>query len=93
MKRLFIVSIAVMLGGASGGAASPRLQGTFIQLTRANADWDEARWEQLFGRFRDMGLSEVVVQWSTFSGWPYPRRLSSRPPRCWWRSQPGQPSV
>src|SRR5437867_731071 len=66
---LFVLSLVLVLAAPTAHASAappPRLQGTFIQLTRANADWDEARWEQLFGRFRDMGLSEVVVQWSAF---------------------------
>ena len=34
---------------AAGAAAQPRLQGTFVQLTKANADWDAATWERSGG--------------------------------------------
>ena len=68
MKTCLIVLCAAMTISfnerAAGAPAQARLQGTFVQLTRANADWDAARWEQLFAQLRDMGLHEIVVQWT-----------------------------
>ena len=42
----------------------PRLDGTFLQLLQGHADWPPSRWSDLFGYFHDLGLRQVVVQWS-----------------------------
>ena len=54
MKMCLIVLCAAMTISfnerAAGAAAQARLQGTFVQLTRANAAWDAAdRAVQIFG--------------------------------------------
>lgn len=46
--------------------SEPALQGTFLQLTHANAAWTLAQWEALFDRFRALSLSQIVVQWSAY---------------------------
>jgi hypothetical protein len=41
-----------------------RLSGTFLQLTSRHNSWTEAQWSSLFGSFRRLQLSELVVQWA-----------------------------
>jgi Domain of unknown function (DUF4434) len=49
----------------------PRLHGTFLQLWAAHKDWPDARWTELFGYLHDLGLREVVVQWSRYDAIDY----------------------
>jgi len=44
----------------------PRLQGTFLQLLKAHKEWREEDWARLFDNFKELKLSQVVVQWSVF---------------------------
>jgi len=48
--------------------APPRalLQGTFIQLNNAHHHWAEDDWERLFGDFRSLALSQLVIQWTVY---------------------------
>lgn len=41
-----------------------RLHGTFLQLTAAHGSWKPESWRELFGYFKQMGLSQLVVQWT-----------------------------
>ena len=63
-RSLVLTAIVAVASVAAGASPYPRLRGTFVQLTRSNAEWDDARWDQLFARFRELGLSEIVIQWS-----------------------------
>src|SRR4051812_35250480 len=69
----FIVALTLGIIGFStrpavAGGDGPRvqLQGTILQLTSANAAWPEAKWIELFDRFKRLSLSQLVVQWSTY---------------------------
>jgi len=54
----------------SGGAEEPsppaRLQGTFIQLLNVHGEWADENWCELFGYFRQLRLSQLVVQWTVY---------------------------
>ena len=41
-----------------------RLRGTFLQLASGHGAWEREQWRQLVGYFRELGLQEVVVQWT-----------------------------
>jgi hypothetical protein len=45
---------------------APRLQGTFLQLTEAHGDWQPGDWARLFGYFKELGLSQLVIQWTVY---------------------------
>jgi hypothetical protein len=44
--------------------AVPHLSGTFVQLSDAHAQWNRDQWGLLFGCFKQLSLSRIVVQWS-----------------------------
>ncbi len=46
--------------------SGPRLQGTFLQLTEAHSRWKEADWAKLFGYFKQLQLSQLVIQWTVY---------------------------
>lgn len=48
-----------------------RWQGTFLQLWAVHKDWPEARWTELFGYLRALGLRTIVVQWSRYDDIDY----------------------
>ncbi|HEY3127894.1 MAG TPA: DUF4434 domain-containing protein [Acidobacteriota bacterium] len=48
----------------SRAADSPRIQGTFLQLLNSHFDWQPDKWVQLFDYFRQLGISELVIQWT-----------------------------
>lgn len=43
---------------------APRLNGSFLQLLASHGQWRDEDWKRLFGYFKTLGLSELVVQWS-----------------------------
>ena len=43
-----------------------RLQGTFLQLTAAHGDWQPADWARLFEYFKELRLSQLVIQWTVY---------------------------
>jgi len=49
----------------------PRLGGTFLQLWTAHQQWPDSQWAALFGYLRDLGMNEVVVQWSRYDAIDY----------------------
>jgi len=51
---------------ASPGQEQARFGGTFIQFLASHGDWGADSWTDLFRGFKQLGLSEVVVQWSLF---------------------------
>ena len=64
----FLVLFTLCLGHAGSGlpaadSCAP-LEGTFLQLSLPHKGWTETRWVELFGYFRRLGLSQVVVQWT-----------------------------
>ena len=59
------VVIALLAFGAGGDdTRDARLDGTFIQFGPAQETWTEAEWRRLFERFRALGLTTVIVQWT-----------------------------
>lgn len=44
----------------------PRLRGTFLQLTEAHGGWKEADWVRLFGYFKELHLSQLIIQWTVY---------------------------
>jgi hypothetical protein len=80
-RRLFRVTLHPILGGialacllfstvavAADKAAPPeaRLRGTFLQLTEAQGGWKEADWAKLFGYFKELQLSQLIIQWTVY---------------------------
>jgi hypothetical protein len=49
----------------------PRLGGTFLQLWVAHQQWPDSRWAELFGYLHQLGMNEVVVQWSRYDAIDY----------------------
>ncbi|MFO7189289.1 MAG: DUF4434 domain-containing protein [Pseudomonadota bacterium] len=77
MKRRWLCGVALGLAlvtavvwafprGQADGAAPLRLSGTYLQLTAGHLEWREEDWEELFAYFRELGLSELIVQWSAY---------------------------
>jgi Domain of unknown function (DUF4434) len=62
MAALFVTSASNTYGQRS--RQKPRLEGTFLQLLQGHADWPPSRWNELFGYFHDLGLRQIIVQWS-----------------------------
>lgn len=54
------------VGGEKPAAAAPRLQGTFLQLTEAHGSWQPSQWTRLFQYFKELGLSQLVIQWTVY---------------------------
>ena len=52
-------------GAASAKASAPYFTGTFVQLWDSHATWESARWNNLFAALRAIGVTEVIVQWTT----------------------------
>jgi hypothetical protein len=63
---LLLLGSGVALAGKKPEAAGPRLQGTFLQLTEAQGDWQPADWDRLFGYFKELRLSQLVIQWTVY---------------------------
>jgi hypothetical protein len=40
------------------------LTGSFLQPAESHRSWSEADWSRLFGRFEELGLSWIVLQWA-----------------------------
>lgn len=70
IRGLCLLSLLVVGAVFAGCAARAHwlrdmgLHGTFLQFTPAHATWTETDWRRLFGRFRALGLSTVIVQWT-----------------------------
>jgi hypothetical protein len=47
-------------------SARPKISGTFLQLTTDHKNWTEEKWSELFGYFRRLQLSYVIVQWTVY---------------------------
>ncbi len=65
------VALALLLGstavaGENPTAPGPRLRGTFLQLTAAHGDWQPGDWARLFGYFKELHLSQLVIQWTVY---------------------------
>jgi hypothetical protein len=52
------------------GAACQGLQGTFLQLTRAELTRPTAEWQQLFEEFRTIGINTLFLQWTVLDRKP-----------------------
>jgi hypothetical protein len=51
-------------GGVSDPAKRPLISGTFLQLLEQNGNWERSRWESLFDSLHQLGVRQVVVQWT-----------------------------
>jgi len=68
-KTFFGAVLGLLLIGqaqcpAQDSGASARLEGTFLQLTDAHRQWEVDQWRQLFDYFRQLHLSQLIVQWT-----------------------------
>jgi hypothetical protein len=68
---LVVVILAVLWGNYAVAGEKPvipaaRLQGTFLQLTAAHGDWQPADWARLFEYFKELRLSQLVIQWTVY---------------------------
>ena len=66
-----VVTLAVLWCNYSVASEKPvipaaRIQGTFLQLTAAHGDWQPANWARLFDYFKELRLSQLVIQWTVF---------------------------
>jgi hypothetical protein len=52
---------ALLAGRPAGGLTS-----TFLQWWASHRDWEESRWVALFGYLRQLGVEELVVQWTRY---------------------------
>ena len=64
LRQLALVTVAGLLCGPGVAIAELRLDGTVLQLSRAQASWSDTQWRELFGHFEALGLRQLVVQWS-----------------------------
>ncbi len=60
-----------LAAGWAAGRGAPRVGGTFLQFWNFHKDWDGARWQTLFGYLAELGVREVVIQWSRYDGIDY----------------------
>jgi len=69
-KILHSLSLCVVCAIA-GLLATPRvcgapLGGTYLQLTSDHGRWEPAKWIELFSSFGELGLSELIIQWTVY---------------------------
>ncbi len=57
-----------MAAGFGGHRRLPGFGGTFLQLWASHRQWPEERWDELFSYLLQLGVGEVVVQWSRYDG-------------------------
>ena len=57
---------APVVAGDEAPAPRPRLSGTFLQLTEAHGSWQPADWARLFDYFKELHLSQLVIQWTVY---------------------------
>lgn len=64
---LILLLACTLLAPATAGAKdrTPRFTCTFMQLWDMHATWESARWNDLFASLRAIGITEVIVQWTT----------------------------
>ena len=64
---LFLLLVCTILAPATAGAKdrTPRFTSTFMQLWDTHATWESTRWNDLFASLRAIGITEVIVQWTT----------------------------
>jgi len=64
-----MLTAALSFSASARGAAprgSARIGGTFLQLVAQHGDWKPENWRDLFGQFRQIGVSQLVVQWTLY---------------------------
>jgi hypothetical protein len=67
LRILAGAALAVILCAAAVWAdQKPCLQGTFLQLTEAQGHWQSAEWGRLFGYFKALRLSRLIIQWTVY---------------------------
>ena len=63
---IFIMACTLLSPGMAGAKAStPRFTGTFVQLWDTHTTWESARWNDLLASLRAIGVTEIIVQWTT----------------------------
>lgn len=72
LKGALVVSmlcflVSIFSGTAAADPTSPPLSGTYLQLLQRHTAWDEADWRHLFGDFKTLRISKLVIQWSVSS--------------------------
>ena len=73
---IFILTCTLLSPGAASAKASvPRFTGTFVQLWDTHATWESARWNDLFASLRAIGITEIIVQWTTTQ--PNPKQTNA----------------
>ncbi|MBN9659788.1 MAG: DUF4434 domain-containing protein [Acidobacteria bacterium] len=60
-----------LAAGWAAGRTGPLAGGTFLQFWNVHKDWDEARWQALFGYLAELRVRAVVIQWSRYDGIDY----------------------
>jgi hypothetical protein len=57
---------APVVAGEKPPVPRPRLSGTFLQLTEAHGSWRPEDWARLFDYFKELRLSQLVIQWTVY---------------------------
>jgi hypothetical protein len=63
--RLRYIAFFFWVAGVAVVYASP-FSGTYLQLTFAHGQWKSEKWEELFAHFKELGLSDLIIQWSVY---------------------------
>lgn len=72
LAALVILIVSLPYGFSAGrdtteSTADPgALQGTFLQLTSGHLEWKSEDWKHLFGFLTELGLRQIVVQWTVY---------------------------
>jgi len=67
-RNVLLASIPLSYGTAALQPANPSVSfnSTFLQLSPQHKHWTDAQWSELFKYFRQLQLSEVIIQWTAY---------------------------
>src|SRR5882724_11761902 len=63
-SSLLSIAAALLIVNDSAGASCRGLQGTFLQLTGAQAARPTEDWRKLIGELRTIGVGDLFLQWT-----------------------------
>jgi hypothetical protein len=63
---LAVVSLSYALTKVAPPTTAVHLAGTFLQLQEAHKEWRMEDWARLFAYFRELHLSQLVIQWTVY---------------------------
>lgn len=77
---VLIAGCAVAGRGGPGGPDAAGADGTFLQPTTDQLEWDGSRWERLLDRLQAAGIGTVVMQWTEHGVVSFAGDRDGRPP-------------